>query len=87
MVDHFKSDLWSTFTAIDEQKSIFATDWNMFVTYLCIQDREVTIILYLNDESWDSTGNNTMTDNGVLKCYLNTEIQDMTGMLVVQCAI
>jgi hypothetical protein len=46
-----------------------------------LEDREITIILYLNEEVWDSTGDNTMetNTNGMLRCYLNTEEDDMTG--------
>lgn len=45
-----------------------------------LSDRKVTIILYLNESTWDSTCNdNDDNDNGNLKCYLGTAASDVTG--------
>lgn len=43
-----------------------------------LEDREYTIILYLNDEVWDSTVGG-LGDSGNLKCYMNADMSDVTG--------
>eukprot|EP01038_Epipyxis_sp_PR26KG_P006831 gene6831-9353_t len=53
-----------------------------FFSYL--YDRELTIILYLNDENWncevghDKNGQK-VTNNGILRCYLGTKNNDIIG--------
>lgn len=41
-------------------------------------DRQITIILYLNEPTWDSNSGG-LTESGHLKCYLHTEPFDMVG--------
>jgi hypothetical protein len=44
-----------------------------------MNERQVTIILYLNDLEWDSMAGGAI-DSGHLKCYLHTDCTDMTGV-------
>lgn len=44
-----------------------------------LYDREITIILYLNESIWDSTIGN-VSDSGHLRCYLDAKPNDMTGV-------
>jgi hypothetical protein len=43
-----------------------------------MDDREVTIILYLNDSTWDSNCDD-LTDSGHLKVYVDADSSDETG--------
>ena len=44
-----------------------------------LDDRKVTIILYLNDREWDSSAGGSTQESGHLKCYLNTTRGDTDG--------
>jgi SM-20-related protein len=41
-------------------------------------DRKITIIIYLNDETWDSKAGG-LVDSGHLRIYLNADVNDVTG--------
>ena len=43
-----------------------------------LDEREITIIIYLNDKEWDHN------HGGNLKCYLNAEISDITGITATE---
>lgn len=44
-----------------------------------VYDREFTMVLYLNDTTWDSTTADGDNCDGNLRCFLNTQNDDITG--------
>jgi hypothetical protein len=47
-----------------------------------LEDRRITIILYLNDAVWEGGSDVNMTGN--LRCYLNAEMNDITGVTATE---
>ena len=43
-----------------------------------LEDRKLTIILYLNENKWDSSAGG-LTNSGNLRCFFDTNLDDMTG--------
>lgn len=44
-----------------------------------VYDREITMVLYLNEEKWDSSTIDGENCDGNLRCFLDTENDDYTG--------
>ncbi len=44
-----------------------------------IHDRALTMVLYLNESSWDSTTSDGENCDGNLRCFMNTDTNDYTG--------
>lgn len=44
-----------------------------------VYDREITMVLYLNNSTWDSSTADGDNCDGNLRCFLNTEADDITG--------